>query len=288
LHHLASLALAHAYSSVDASLALLIATYANVGPLPATGAQQTTAADALSSYLADHGRLDLARRVRVWSRSLPGIYQEIKARQRPGTARYRRDSVLRTVLSNVDWARNGTSLVFLLGGLAALALTALSRPVAVIRWPTWGWITVTGVCAAVTFGIGAIWRGEAPSPEVALVASMARQLGVEPAGHLADRPWGLYYALICLPLLLLATLAIVLLHHRRHPLPQRGFIGHYVGTVVLVLLPICAALSLATFSLVIPAARRAAIRLATSEKLIAQGEVSYFHFDRLARLGRSQ
>jgi hypothetical protein len=80
---------------------------------------------------------------------------------------------------------------------------------------------------------------------------------------------------------------IVLMHRRRHPLPVRvGFLGHYVGTVAFLLLPICALLSVTTLSLVIPSARRAAVRLEASQKRITQGDVRYFHLEAVTKFGR--
>jgi hypothetical protein len=101
--------------------------------------------------------------------------------------------------------------------------------------------------------------------------------------NLQDREWARPdwahdFCAVGLPLIYALTLAVVLLHRRRHPESRQvGPVRSYVGTLLAVLLPFAALLWLLCLGLSVPVTLYGD-RWATAERAIVyQGEVGYYH-----------
>jgi heme/copper-type cytochrome/quinol oxidase subunit 2 len=91
------------------------------------------------------------------------------------------------------------------------------------------------------------------------------------------REWGLYFALVSLPVMLLATLVVVVVHRRRrHGGPYIGPVGQYVGTLLGLLLPLTALTAIALLCVSIPAARQAREWANINHTIIHEGELDHY------------
>jgi hypothetical protein len=57
---------------------------------------------------------------------------------------------------------------------------------------------------------------------------------------------------------------------------RAGPVGHYVGTLLAVLLPLAALLSLAVLALAVPSAQRRKRATAINQAVIYRGEIAYY------------
>jgi hypothetical protein len=232
---------------------------------------------AIASYLRQHGRPDLAAEYLSFGKQLRPTQKRLKQATDPKERRGKQDANLAIILGHLSRAQMSALPLLLLCGIAALLLRAFHRPVRPIEWPPWGWLVVMAACLAVVFVVGLIWPGGSPCDKA--FREMWARMGWDPRDlgpGLGERPWGHYFMLIGLPAMLVSALIVVLLHRRRSRDLHAGPVGHYVGTLLAVLLPLAALLSLAVLALAVPSAQRRKTGAAISQAVIYRGEIAYY------------
>jgi len=210
-----------------------------VGLAPGDGDDFAHAVRRRAQYYRDHGRPDLAQEVESFG---PKVYKWVAdnrewrhALAHNLVAAAAHEAPLATVAALVTLLA-----VALLSGL----LVAIKRSVQPIRYPRWAWALLVFACVGMAFLEGLLR---------------------------AEYAWVFY--MMGLPLSLFVVLVVVAVHRRSaRPGGAVGFVGHYLGTALAVLLPVCALLSLATLGLTVHTARESA----TYAKVIERGEMDYY------------
>jgi hypothetical protein len=126
-------------------------------------------------------------------------------------------------------------------------LVVARRAIYPIKYPRWAWVLVGVAFLALI-----------------LVEGYLREYSRQP------------FAVIALPALLAAMLVTTAIHRGTHREERpAGFIGHYLGTAIAVLLPLGALLCLVTFGL----DTAAAVKLGklADKALVYQGQMAYYH-----------
>jgi hypothetical protein len=138
----------------------------------------------------------------------------------------------------------GALVTVLAVALLAALLVVTKRLVQPVRYPRWAWALLVFACVGMAFLEG-----------------------------LLRREYARMFYMMGLPLSLSVVLIVVAVHRRwARPGGAVGFVGHYLGTVLAVLLPVCALLSLATLGLTVHTARESA----TYAKAIERGEMDHY------------
>jgi len=305
--HQAQLMLGNAYGKTDvlaATLAWVHATAVGLGEPPAESAGQTVTNGSAGSgwedegatsagrvwppgavwgmeYFRQHGRDDLAEHVESQGPLMRAAHERTQQHREEEKALASRRAVLFRVLAHLIVALAGALWLVVLCGLAAVALRAARRPVRGISWSTWRRLVVVLGCLAAVAGTGLLWTGEPLlrlPPLWANLRQIAAALGAEmPPVPWSARPWGSYFVLIGLPLLLVSTLVVVLTHRRRHPDARDiGPVRQWLGTFLPVLLPLTALLCVLTLGMAIPASVVAARQAEVNHAIIHQGEATYY------------
>jgi len=192
-----------------------------------------------AQYYRDHGRPDLAQEVESFG---PKVYSWAARRRE---LRHALAHNLVMLAAHETPLATVAALVALLAvALLGVLLLALKRSVQPIRYPRWAWALLVFACVGMAFLEGL------------LRAEYARM-----------------FYLMALPLTLFVALIVVAVHRRSaRPAGAVGFLGHYLGTALALLLPLCAVLSLLTLGLTV----RSAQESATYAKVIERGEMDYY------------
>ena len=285
--HMGRLRIDNAYQLRDAMTGILLwligSAWDSEQPLPSEArdpgdpANEIYPGAAIAIYLRQHGRADLAREYESFGKQPGPAYLRLRQVEDLKRGQEGRDRNLTTALGHLWIAQLPTLSLLLLFGMAAL-LVRLSRcSVQSVEWSPISRLVVIAACLAVVFAVGLIWPGQSPIREA--LGEVAPNMGVS-AGDirpgLSDRPWGYYFVIVGLPAILLSTWTVLLSHQRRSRESDSCRVGQYVGTVLGLLLPLAAALSLSVLALAIPAARRANERAAMHQTVIYEGEVAYY------------
>ncbi|MDH4179395.1 MAG: hypothetical protein OEV33_02710, partial [Armatimonadota bacterium] len=88
--------------------------------------------------------------------------------------------------------------------------------------------------------------------------------------------WGDYFALLGIPLLVLSVAVVVVRQRRRSDGHTAGFAGQYTATLLAILLPIGAVLSLAVLGCALSGARISAQQTEMCRAMLTEGEMSYY------------
>jgi hypothetical protein len=145
-------------------------------------------------------------------------------------------------------------------GLGALLFRLARRPVCAITWPRFGWLLAYAVALGGTFAFGALMETKIQY------------------GEWSFPDWARDFCVIALPMICVLTLAVVLLHRRRHPDARRvGPVRSYVGTLLAVLLPFAALACLLCLGLAVLTTCYANQWASVERVIVYQGEVGYYH-----------
>ena len=285
--HLGRLMIRNAYQVLDAETGVIVWAFGGAWdprqPVPSVARDPTDATSqlypgaAVAVYLRQHGRAALAREYESFGKQLRPIgikLDRVKDLRRKQGARERD---LATILGHLSLAEIPTLGLLLLSGMTALLLRVFRRPVRPIEWSLWGWLFVVSACLALVFVVGLIWPGE--SAFLKSSREMAAQMGLNTRDvrpSLGDRPWGYYFAVVGLPAILVSTWIAVLVHRRRHRDVKVRPVGHYLGTLLCLLLLLAAVLSLAVFAVGVPAAQETRRHARTEQAVIYRGEIAYY------------
>ncbi len=225
------------YTMIEGIYGVIVWT--TVGIEPCDGDDFAQAVRRRAQYYRDHGRPDLAQEVESFG---PKVYKWAAdnrewrhALAHNLVALSAREAPLATV---------GALVTLLAVAFPAALLVATKRLVRPICYPRWAWALLVFACVGVGFLEG-----------------------------LLRREYGRMFYMMGLPLTLFVVLIVVAVHRRSvRPGGAVGFVGHYLGTALAVLLPVCALLSLATVGLTV----RSTQESATHAKVIERGEMDYY------------
>jgi hypothetical protein len=201
------------------------------------------AREKMAQYFRQHGRADLAEDVVSFSDAADGFLRNYQDHRRAGlgmSALWRAIPVF--ALASVE------TLPVLAGLLVlALLLVVARRAIHPIKYPRRAWVFVGVAFLALI-------------PVEGYLREHSRQL----------------FAVVALPALLAAMLVITAIHRLTHREERpAGFIGHYLGTAIAVLLPLAALLCLITLGLDTVAALK--LGKLANNALVYQGEMAYYH-----------
>lgn len=225
------------YDMVEGAAGATVWTIASFAP--SDGDDFAAAIRKRAQYYRDHGRPDLAGEVESFGPK--GYKWAADSRALRHTLTH---NVAALAAHEAPLATVGALVALLAVALLGLLLLALKRQVQAIRYPRWAWALLVSVCLAMAFLEG-----------------------------LLRRDYARMFYLMGLPLTLFVVLIVVAVHRRwARPGGAVGFVGHYLGTALAVLLPVCALLSLATLGLTIHSAQRSA----AYARVIEQGEMDYY------------
>jgi hypothetical protein len=195
-----------------------------------------------AEYLRRHGRPELAAAVLSFTKQVESISW--------GQALHR-DLGFDALLVGLSQAGGMVvaALVALLAcGLAALLLRWMDRSVEPICYPRWAWVLLLSACCGLV-----------------LLEGFLRLAYAE------------YLVVLGLPLVLLIVLVVVTVHRwaasERQPV---GFIGHYLGTLLALLLPLTALFCLIAATLAIPVALHGRRLSQANQTIISEGELAYY------------
>jgi len=247
-------------------------------------AQATWPRDAvkIAEYFREHGREDLAEEVASWTSAMQAGYERTDLYRERSQALASKRALLFRSLAWLAVALVGSLLLLVVCGFAAAALWFLRHPVRQISWLRWGWLLIVFACLGAVAATGLVWSGEPlllrSSPAWQRLQELAQLLGAEsPPVPWSLRPWGGYFVVIGLPLLAVTTLMGVLLHRRRHPEARGvGPLRQWLGTLLPLLVPLTALLSIGTLALAISSSVAARRQAEINRMIIYQGEVGYY------------
>ncbi len=290
LAHMARLMSSNAYGLIGATAAITVAAMASgwdpKQPVPAAArgreelnTEGETGA-AISVYLRQHGRPDLADWFWQSGREMRPAHDRVKQLQAVEAREYADYPRMAAILGHLSVALAGALGLLLLLGLGALVMKPSRRPVIPIQWPAWRWVLVVALCSAVVFLVGLVWTGAQLSSHVRTIRELSglfKELGVnEYRVGLGERPWGAYSVVIGLPAILISLFVIVVAYRHRLEEKRAGLMGYYLGTLLSLLLPLTAVLSLACLLLAVPTAQAAGILAERNQAIIERGEVAYY------------
>jgi hypothetical protein len=242
----------------------------------ATAALSSAGAN-LAHYFRRHGREDLAAKADRSTPYVEAAYREVdRVRERQAAAGISNAFSPRAV-QHLSLALAALLVALSVLGLTTSCLRLAGHPLRAIEWPTWAWILLIVGCLASGYALGLVWPFKPVLPMSRLVWELHHRLDAtyEPRWEL--REWGLYFALVSLPVMLLATLVVVVVHRRRrHGGPYIGPVGQYVGTLLGLLLPLTALTAIALLCVSIPAARQAREWANINHTIIHEGELDHY------------
>ena len=231
--------------------------------------QQTAGMPKLTKYLRAHGHARLADSVPPTSKALRAWSSD--ARDALAADEVRTLPLLRllSAFPQALMAAGGAVGLLVLCGAACLVLLALGRRPTPITWAEWKWGLVVLGCGAVPFARimiyshGRLWLPILPD------------LG---EGYVAATPsWGRVFAIVGLPLLVVATAVVVwALRRRIAPSERPGYGRHYVGTLMAVLLPLTAVMLAGCVIMSVPLVARAAAQAHRYGTMVYRGEATYY------------
>lgn len=225
----------------------------------------------LAGYLRDQGRDDLAEEVLAFGEAAAQASRRTTLETWFDRGRVNRWLGLTYGLEQSAHGMFAALCVVVVFSVVGFLLAVFRRPVAPVRWTRLGWVVLLGGCLATVCIVGLLLPYGQP-----LRSRVSPDDFLTYAGWTLP-PWGEYFSVIGLPMILLVVLAVVGLHHRRHPEDRPvGPIGHYVGTVIAVFLPLAALFCLIHLSLAGAVAREAATRAVIAEAIMEQGELVYY------------
>ncbi len=210
------------------------------------------------AYLRKHGRKDLADEVLTVSKAADDMQSRIGDHTARSMANWGKDSTVWRLAAVEEGGRAAaaTLALLLVAALAALMLRALHRPLAPVRFSRFAWVLV--VCFAL------------------VVAVCVRFLFPPEHPNELDPLSGEMYALLGLPLTMLLVLAIVIRQRLRVGRGSVGPVAQYVATLIAVLLPLAALLSLGMLGLGVAAASDWHSQTVANQRIVEQGEVRYY------------
>jgi len=139
-----------------------------------------------------------------------------------------------------------------------------------IRWTRVGWFVIVYGVLVVVYLAGLF----GPGGERLSAASRNPEEFV-PLAWMCPA-WGDYFAFFGIPLLVLSVAVVVVKQRRRSNARRAGFAGQYTGTLLAILLPVGAVLSLVVLGFALSGARIYGRIAEDSRAMLTEGELSHY------------
>jgi len=223
-----------------------------------------------AAYLRAHGDSELAENIVTLAATQEAWYEKTRDVTWRNSKAVYREMALRFASEQAERALLALLAVMALCGAMAGVLRLCRKQVRPIRWTRVGWfVIVYGVLVAVyvagLFGPG----GERLSVTSKTPGDLIPLWWVCPA-------WGDYFAFLGIPLLVLSVAVVVVRQRRRSDAHIAGFAGQYTPTLLAILLPVGAVLSLVVLGLALSGTRISGQQAEMCRAVMAVGEMSYY------------
>jgi hypothetical protein len=231
-----------------------------------------------AAYLREHGRAGLAAEMTAFAAREADWSQRLQVVTKPMLVSSDRRWILSLVMPRVLRAAAVAIGAVAVLGMIALGFRLARRPARPIRWPRVGWVLAFLGSLGTALGYGALIQMRWQDREWPRAGS--DRLFSVVAGPVVG---ALGLAVVLLPVIALSVvgtlgLAVVLIRRRRHAEARHvGPVRSYVGTLLAVLLPFAALLSLLCLGLAVFTTVCANNWAAAQREVAYQGEMQYLH-----------
>ncbi|MBE9566284.1 MAG: hypothetical protein IMF16_06020, partial [Proteobacteria bacterium] len=160
--------------------------------------------------------------------------------------------------------------VMALGGAVAGVLRRCGKQVTSIRWTRVGWFVIVYGVLVVVYLAGLFGPGGKR-----LMAMSRNPEELVPLAWMCPA-WGDYFAFLGIPLLVLSVAGVVVKQRRRSNARRAGFAGQYTGTLLAILLPVGAVLSLVVLGFALSGARIYGRHAEDCRAMLTEGELRHY------------